>query len=139
MKKLKQPLVILALLAGIQLAGAQPTFIPLWSFTGGHDGALPQAGLVQASDGYLYGTTSAGGTNNDGTVFELVLPPPALNILFDGNQCVLSWPAWATNYVLQSTTNLASPNWATVSNAVPTNSVTVTNSSPAQYFRLANP
>ena len=115
---------------------------PLYSFTDGHDGADPLAGLVSAGNGNLYGTALGGGTNDDGTVFELTLPPsspPALSILLNGRQSVLSWPASASNYVLQSTTNLASPNWATVSYAMPTNSVTVTNSSPAQYFRLANP
>jgi uncharacterized repeat protein (TIGR03803 family) len=35
------------------------------------DGKIPQAGLVFDSLGNLYGTTSAGGTNNGGTVFEL--------------------------------------------------------------------
>jgi uncharacterized repeat protein (TIGR03803 family) len=111
---------------------------PLYSFTDGHDGADPLAGLVQAGDGNLYGTAPGGGTNSDGTVFGLALSPPALDILSDGNQSVLSWPAWAGNYVLQSTTNLASPNWVTVSNVLGT-AATVTNSLPAQYFRLANP
>jgi uncharacterized repeat protein (TIGR03803 family) len=116
-------------------------FTPLYSFTGGHDGADPFAGLVQAGDGNLYGTASGGGTNFDGTVFELTLPPsspPFLNISSNGNQSVLSWPASAGNYVLQSTTNLASPNWMTVSNVVPGMAI-VTNSLPAQFFRLANP
>jgi len=40
------------------------------------DGANPQAGLVLGSDGYFYGTTAQGGTNNtvnggDGTVFKI--------------------------------------------------------------------
>ena len=35
----------------------------LYSFTGGNDGADPDAGLVQGSDGYFYGTTPYGGTN----------------------------------------------------------------------------
>ena len=44
----------------------------LYSFTGTNDGASPRAALVQDSDGYFYGTTSAGGlTNNLGTVFKI--------------------------------------------------------------------
>ena len=43
----------------------------LYSFTGGNDGASPEAGLVQGSDGNLYGTTVAGGTNGYGTVFKI--------------------------------------------------------------------
>jgi uncharacterized repeat protein (TIGR03803 family) len=43
----------------------------LYSFTGGKDGAYPQAGLVQGSDGNFYGTTEAGGTNGGGTVFQI--------------------------------------------------------------------
>ena len=35
------------------------------------DGSSPAAGLVQATDGYLYGTTSQGGANSFGTVFRI--------------------------------------------------------------------
>jgi uncharacterized repeat protein (TIGR03803 family) len=35
------------------------------------DGAFPTAGLIQATDGSLYGTTEAGGTNVLGTVFKI--------------------------------------------------------------------
>jgi uncharacterized repeat protein (TIGR03803 family) len=45
----------------------------LHTFLGnGKDGDIPQAGLVFDAAGNLYGTTSAGGPNNFGTVFELV-------------------------------------------------------------------
>ena len=37
----------------------------------GPDGEGPVAGLIQASNGGLYGTTSSGGANGDGTVFEI--------------------------------------------------------------------
>jgi uncharacterized repeat protein (TIGR03803 family) len=43
----------------------------LYSFPGVDDGANPYAGLAQGSDGDFYGTTSAGGTNNLGTVFQV--------------------------------------------------------------------
>lgn len=35
------------------------------------DGSNPESGLVLATDGNFYGTTTAGGTNEDGTVFEI--------------------------------------------------------------------
>jgi uncharacterized repeat protein (TIGR03803 family) len=43
----------------------------LYSFTGGADGSKPYAGLVMDTSGNLYGTTSAGGSSNAGTVFEV--------------------------------------------------------------------
>ena len=48
------------------------TVSTLHSFTGtGSDGSSPQAGLVQGTDGSFYGTTSAGGSSNLGTVFRI--------------------------------------------------------------------
>ncbi len=44
----------------------------LYAFTGSGDGFSPYAGLVRDSAGNLYGTTNQGGTNQVGTVFELV-------------------------------------------------------------------
>ncbi|WP_018611489.1 choice-of-anchor tandem repeat GloVer-containing protein [Segetibacter koreensis] len=35
------------------------------------DGSYPKGGLVQAADGYFYGTTSAGGTYKTGTIFKI--------------------------------------------------------------------
>ncbi|HLI64432.1 MAG TPA: choice-of-anchor tandem repeat GloVer-containing protein [Terriglobales bacterium] len=49
------------------------TLATLYSFQCGNDGANPRAGLVQGTDGNFYGTTSAGGTNSNGTVFRI--PP----------------------------------------------------------------
>ena len=42
----------------------------VYTFAGGNDGVNP-TGLIQASDGNLYGTTIAGGANNNGTVFKV--------------------------------------------------------------------
>jgi uncharacterized repeat protein (TIGR03803 family) len=49
---------------------ASGTLTTLHSFAG-TDGNYPQAGLVQATDGNLYGTTVAGGASDDGTVFKI--------------------------------------------------------------------
>jgi uncharacterized repeat protein (TIGR03803 family) len=44
----------------------------LHTFAGGAgDGGLPRGGLIQASDGNLYGLTSSGGANNLGTLFQV--------------------------------------------------------------------
>lgn len=52
-------------------AYCQLTMTILHSFTGGLDGQQPYAGLVQAADGSLYGTTDYGGTNGAGVVFRV--------------------------------------------------------------------
>jgi uncharacterized repeat protein (TIGR03803 family) len=52
----------------------------LYSFCPGvtcTDGALPYSGLIQDAAGNLYGTTEFGGTNNTGTVFEIISPAQA--------------------------------------------------------------
>src|SRR5208283_850578 len=77
--------------------------------TGGNDGMLPRAGLVQSRDGSFYGTTTSGGTNNAGTVFRLtVVPQPQLTLIPSGPYMILTWPTNYTGFTLQSTTNLGS-------------------------------
>jgi uncharacterized repeat protein (TIGR03803 family) len=44
------------------------------------DGASPASGLVQGTDGNFYGTTTAGGANNDGTIFK-INPQGVLTVL----------------------------------------------------------
>jgi uncharacterized repeat protein (TIGR03803 family) len=46
----------------------------LYSFTGAADGAVPEAGLARDGAGNLYGTTTGGGANGNGTVFKLTAP-----------------------------------------------------------------
>jgi uncharacterized repeat protein (TIGR03803 family) len=45
------------------------------------DGSSPYAGLIQATNGDLYGTASAGGANGDGTVFKIT-PKGTLTTLY---------------------------------------------------------
>jgi len=51
------------------------------AFFNGADGAVPYAGLVMDSAGNLYGTTSASGANNCGTVFEVTAVSHSLTVL----------------------------------------------------------
>jgi uncharacterized repeat protein (TIGR03803 family) len=44
---------------------------PLYAFSGNPDGKAPYAGLTFDNAGNLYGTTTAGGPSDNGTVFEL--------------------------------------------------------------------
>jgi uncharacterized repeat protein (TIGR03803 family) len=43
----------------------------LYSFTGGADGAVPEANVIGDGSGNLYGTTNSGGASNAGVVFRL--------------------------------------------------------------------
>ena len=49
---------------------ASDAYTVLHNFGNGNDGRSPFATLLQASDGLLYGTTSAGGASDSGTVFN---------------------------------------------------------------------
>ncbi len=59
---------------------AAQTFTTLLSFDG-TNGAYSTAGLVHATDGNFYGTTSGGGANSNGTVFRIT-PSGALTTLY---------------------------------------------------------
>ena len=59
----------------ITLSGVLTT---LHNFVLNDEGGDPCEGLVQGTDGNLYGTTIVGGANNLGTIFRLTLPPMIL-------------------------------------------------------------
>ncbi len=64
-------------------------------------------------------------------------PPPSLSITLGGGQAALSWPGWATNYVLESNADLSTTNWVAVTNGTPiVGGITLTNPWPAAFFRL---
>lgn len=46
-------------------------FTPLFDFGDGSQGQNPGAGLIQATNGMFYGVTERGGSNYDGTVFQM--------------------------------------------------------------------
>ena len=58
-------------------------------------GQVPYGGLIADASGNLYGTTSGGGANNKGTVFEVAAGTHALSTLvtFNGTNGASPTPA----------------------------------------------
>lgn len=79
--------------------GTLTTFYNFCSLPGCADGTKPHAGLIQAADGNLYGTTSSGGADWQGTVFK-ISPEGVLTTLHSFN-----WTDGANPYagLLQAT------------------------------------
>jgi peptidyl-prolyl cis-trans isomerase A (cyclophilin A) len=50
------------------------------------------------------------------TVSNTIIVAPKLQLTRRGTNNVVAWPAWASAYGLQSSTNLATPNWLSLSN-----------------------
>jgi len=99
-------------------------------------------GPFTGGSGALYGNAYSGG-GGQGFIFALLINP-ALTVTpistgTVGDQAVVFWPSWALNYTLQTTTNLTTGRWITVSNATPVIGVQVTNSQPGAFFRLVQP
>jgi uncharacterized repeat protein (TIGR03803 family) len=116
-------------------------FAVLHSFTGTNEGYQSFAGLILSSK-TLYGTTVAGGTSGNGTIFSLTLPsPPSLTIRAEGSNAILTWPTNSVGFTLQSATNLDGTGmWSPVA-AVPVvikgeNTVTNSVSGSPQFYRL---
>ncbi len=65
----------------------------LYSFcpqSGCADGDNPVGGVIQASDGNFYGTTSGGGSDSSGTVFKLQVNEDTLTVSISGSGTVTS-------------------------------------------------
>jgi uncharacterized repeat protein (TIGR03803 family) len=120
-------------------------FTTLHNFTGGKDGANPQAALI-LSGNTLYGMARYGGIHGDGTVFSLSFPPQ-LAIIPSETNVILTWPTnYAgfdyTGYTLESTTNLGSSAVWTTNSPPPVvvngqNTVTNPISGSQTFFRLS--
>jgi formylglycine-generating enzyme required for sulfatase activity len=90
------------------------------------------------------GNNTVAYTNDSVTrFFRLFLSNPGfyLSITRASNTVTLSWPAAASNYVLQTSVSLSPASWATIMNPPPslqnnTNYLTYTNNSLTRFFRL---
>lgn len=100
---------------------------------GGTGGQLPTMNPFQSQPG----------GENDGFLVKLSLRDARVQISRSGQNVTLSWPAEATDYVLETTTSLPAASWATVTNTptVTTNerSVQLPLTGTAKYFRLRRP
>jgi uncharacterized repeat protein (TIGR03803 family) len=119
-------------------------YITLHGFSGNPgDGAYPEGGLILSAN-TLYGTAKSGGRSGNGTVFSLSLVAascPQLNTTASGPNVIITWPANAIGFTLQSTTNLVSPgSWSAVFPRPVVvngqNTVTDTISGSQQFYRL---
>jgi uncharacterized repeat protein (TIGR03803 family) len=98
----------------LSTSGIGYTELHIFSSTGG-DGLSPY-GLVQGGDGAFYGTTYAGGTSNNGTVYRLLVPPFILRVGSLPDRNVWLSTLAVPNLTLQfiASTNLT--NWAVLTN-----------------------
>jgi uncharacterized repeat protein (TIGR03803 family) len=83
----------------------------------GTNGAYPQAGVVQGTDGSFYGTTASGGASGNGTVFRLsVTPRPApvfQSVAQESGTLSLTWSAvTGLLYQMQRRTSFDQVNWS---------------------------
>ena len=66
----------------ITLSGTLTTLHSFCAQANCADGKYPMSGLIQATDGNLYGTTSAGGAASDGTIFKIT-PAGSYSVLYN--------------------------------------------------------
>jgi alpha-tubulin suppressor-like RCC1 family protein len=86
--------------------------------------------------GYGYGVGIPVQINSSPVLYGAAYPP-SLAITTVGGQPAVIYPLAGTNYVLQMTTNLASPNWVPAAGGTPAIAVIYTNTTPgAAFFRL---
>jgi uncharacterized repeat protein (TIGR03803 family) len=103
----------------------------------------PMAGLVQVSDGNLYGTALAGPLGAEaGTVFRLTVEPTFQAVTLTNGTLSLTWSTEAGgSYQLQYNSDLSSSNWINLSNVVTAAGATlsatdsVTNG-PQRFYRV---
>lgn len=98
-------------------------------------------GLVTS---YKVMSSNTCGTGGFSGVAGILLPLPALGLSASQNSLTLTWPAWANDWNLQTTTNLMPPvYWWPITNTVGSNngvfSVTIPETLQNQFFRLSSP
>ena len=70
MRPIFRTILLCATFLGLAASTDAQTYETLYSFPGGLDGDGPAAPLIQAADGFFYGTTENGGAHSCGTAFR---------------------------------------------------------------------
>jgi uncharacterized repeat protein (TIGR03803 family) len=108
--------------------------------SGSCPGETPLAGLVQGSDGNLYGTCAYGGDYGGGNIFRIIMPGPQLSLTLLEDKALLSWRTNYAGYTLQISDGLTPSNWTDCTKlpAVSDQQYCVTNvvSPGSRFFRL---
>jgi len=108
--------------------------------------------LAVAADGTLSGTPSvsdlgnnsfvvsvsdAGSLSNSATMNIAVGSSPIIStISFDGGNLLLSWTGGNPPYQVQSTTDLSSPHWQDFGGLISSNSLSITPTNDATFYRV---
>ena len=128
----------------------------IWRSTnGGSSYQLAASGLTTSSyvdtnavngqvNYYKITGSDACGTGTLSTAANVLLPLPSLGMSFSTSTLALSWPGWASDWILYSTTNLTPPMvWTVVTNAVGSSNsqfnVNLPVDTDARFFRLSSP
>ena len=98
------------------------------------DVAIWDRGLSPTEIGAIYRAGLAGKGATEAGAF---LAPPALTVALSGKNVVITWPASAAGYVLESSPSLSAPSWTTVPGVSGT-SATVPIGAGNRFFRLRN-
>jgi hypothetical protein len=113
--------------------------IPDYPYSLSNSTGTEPAGFIIAGN-ILYGTAEEGGAGASGSVYALTLASPSLGIVSTSNQIALTWPASASNCVLQAAADLTSGTWTTITNGISGDGTNFYFTAPATnqtaYFRL---
>ena len=128
----------------LEFLAAVPSFF--WSFGDGTTSAIQNPQHTYSSNGiYAVSLVVWDGLSSATNWFILRLSPPEVGVAKLGTNLMMSWPSWASNFALYTTTNLPpSSGWALV-----TNSVVLSNTieyitlpidgSAKRFYRLSKP
>jgi len=104
------------------------------------DGSLSGTPLSAdaGANAFAVSVTDAGNLSDTATMNISVLPAPAIvsTFSFQAGEFTLNWDGGIGPFQVQTTTNLANPDWQNIGETTATNSLTITPSNAAAFFRI---